>query len=197
LWFGEWAPRATPLPVANPLTHLPLTPGGPPVWIAAGAKPGMRRALRMGAGLALDSLRGPDEIQRVIDTYRELAAEAGVPVGEISIIRRVWLGSDAEVKPFLDQLQMDMARYQSAAGSGPPLPWMKELADQNFSLDAIRERVWAGEPEKVAEGLVSWCEAAGIDYVVVKFHWGRQSFEEIAPQIRLASRMMARASEAR
>jgi alkanesulfonate monooxygenase SsuD/methylene tetrahydromethanopterin reductase-like flavin-dependent oxidoreductase (luciferase family) len=193
LWRGDPVPRDGEVDI-EPLSHVPTTEGGPPIWIAAGSKPGMRRSIDHNAGLVLDSLRGPDEIETVIRTYREYAKERGAEPGTVAVIRRLWLGDRDEVEDFLTRFESDVKRYQDHVAKGVT-PWLQGLVDAGFSREAIRSRVWAGSPEEVGEGLEEWCRAAGVDYVIVKFDWGGLDRETIARQIDLARRLLARVGE--
>jgi alkanesulfonate monooxygenase SsuD/methylene tetrahydromethanopterin reductase-like flavin-dependent oxidoreductase (luciferase family) len=195
LWRGETVPRDGELVDLAPLTHLPASEGGPPIWIAAASKPGMRRAVDWNAGLVLDSLRGPVEVEEIITQYRSYAAERGAEPGTVAVIRRLWLGTPEDVEDFLHHFETDLKSYQDNVAGGVT-PWLQGLADEGFSREAIRNRVWAGGPEEVAEDLEDWCRSAGVDYVIVKFHWGRLEREKIAGQLELAKRFVARAAEA-
>lgn len=194
LWRGERVPRDGGLPDVEPLAHPPATPGGPPLWIAAASKPGMRRALNWGGGLALDSLRSAREVESILSRFRDMAAERGVSPGTTAVIRRLWLGSKEEVRAFLTKFRDDARRYEQSA-HGATLPWMADLVRDGFSDEAIRQRVWVGEPEDVGEGLAAWCQEAGVDYVIAKFHWGDFEQQAIVKQLELARRLIARVGQ--
>lgn len=193
LWKGERVPRGE-FPDFEPLTHRPYSDSGPPVWIAGAAKAVLRRAVDHGCGLVLDSLRGRGEIEQVIRQYKAQAAEQGRTPGTVAVIRRLWLGSKTETEAFLDSFEGDLQQYRSAVAKGVVVPWLKGFAEEGFSRESVRSRVWAGQPEEVAEGLTQWCRQAGIDYLIVKFHWGRIGREVVARQLGLAARVIARAA---
>ncbi|MQA05790.1 MAG: LLM class flavin-dependent oxidoreductase [Streptosporangiales bacterium] len=84
-----------------PLTLAPAVPM-PPVLVG-GTHRAFRRALDHGAGW-FPSLVAPDDLARSVTTLRDLAAERGVPVPEITVGGHMVIGDDTEARSTYDAL---------------------------------------------------------------------------------------------
>ena len=139
----------------------------------------MRRAIRWGAGLMLSGMYTAAEIGATLREYRELCSRRSVAPGPVACIRRGFLGDAAASQRFLDRFVSQMessVSYERHAGQ----EWVRSLRSEKPPwLDDI---VFAGEPERVAEGLRAWAEPLGIEHVILKLHWGQDRDFELLPE---------------
>jgi alkanesulfonate monooxygenase SsuD/methylene tetrahydromethanopterin reductase-like flavin-dependent oxidoreductase (luciferase family) len=142
--------------------------GGPRVWIGGIAERSLRRAADRGLSLFLPSSMRLGQLQEVIAGAREAAAEAGVLIGRIGVLKNAWVtgGSAAEKQRMGEQIASNTREY---AGSW----WMlqgqlafdaPELLDKQ--MERATETAFVGSAEAVAGSIRDLAEI-GVDLVVL------------------------------
>ncbi len=145
------------------------TEGGPRVWIGGIAERSLRRAADRGLSLFLPSSMRLGQLREVIERAREAAAEAGVPLGRIGVLKNAWVtdGSTAEARRMGELIAANTREYagswwllQGQLGFAAP-----ELLDKQ--MERAIETAIVGPPVSVAESIR---ELAGIGVDLVVLH---------------------------
>lgn len=146
------------------VTPKPARPGGPPIWIGAGAEKAVRRAARLADGWMAGEA-GVDGFATAVGWIRDELARGGRSASDFEIAGYwpvfTWDGDDAWdlVKPYLQYMEW---KYEDAAGSKGrlgQLPLPPELdADGE---DQLRQAIICGTPEQVAARIRRYAELAG------------------------------------
>jgi alkanesulfonate monooxygenase SsuD/methylene tetrahydromethanopterin reductase-like flavin-dependent oxidoreductase (luciferase family) len=169
------------------LTFLPWGGRRPDLWMCSGTKTGMRRALRIGAGLVIDSVQSFAAAEAAIRQYRELAGGDERHQPRVAVMRRAWLGDSEEVHQFAQGYSNELQRYVNLVGESPA-PWTDALRDTPADGATAASRAFVGTPDQVSERIVKWAGSNGITEIILKFQWGERDFTKIRNQ-------MARSSE--
>jgi alkanesulfonate monooxygenase SsuD/methylene tetrahydromethanopterin reductase-like flavin-dependent oxidoreductase (luciferase family) len=175
----------------QPLVQRPEQP--PPILLATGGPVGFRRAARGGHGIILDSRRTFAELEEVIARYRATCAEEGVEPGTVAVGRRVWFGDAAEVDEYIETHNAGL-RFYLAGVDANPSAWLDSARDEEITRESALSRVFAGEPEDVAEQMLAWAEKAGVDYFIIRLNTTEKQIDpaRIAEQLRRAAAFSAR-----
>ncbi len=145
------------------VTPKPAQPGGPPIWLGAGAEAAVRRAGRVADGY-LAGPASPDGMARRRGWVREAAEAVGRDPDAVRIgLYRptfVWRDGDAwstlrEAAWYMDWKYGDMesARGKRPGERPPPMP-----ADDE---ERLRRQTTVGTPEQVVEELRAYAEVLG------------------------------------
>jgi alkanesulfonate monooxygenase SsuD/methylene tetrahydromethanopterin reductase-like flavin-dependent oxidoreductase (luciferase family) len=195
-WRGASAPaRGAPVYV----TPRPGRPGGPPIWIGAWAEPAVRRAGRIADGFIAggDTPAAFGEQVRWAREEHELGGNLAFDVG-LHMSSFAWNGPEAEawdlVTPFLRYVSWKYDDMEDARGrSGPPSSPPPMTPEQQA---ALRGDIIIGKPDRVAEQIRAFQEAAGGDlHFIADLYWPgmdpslqrdamRIFAEEVAPLLR-------------
>ena len=148
------------------VTPLPARQGGPPIWLAAMVQKSARRAGRLADGFIATRVLPADLAVLVRAALDGLDAAGRQPADfTVSVHHPVftWTGRDAwqRVAPYLHYVDwkyddMTVAHARRIGSAAPP------------TIDQVRDTylrgscLW-GSPERVAEGIVAYAEAAGSD----------------------------------
>jgi alkanesulfonate monooxygenase SsuD/methylene tetrahydromethanopterin reductase-like flavin-dependent oxidoreductase (luciferase family) len=142
--------------------------GGPGVWIGGIAERSLRRAADRGLSLFLPSSMRLAQLEEVIARAREAAAEAGVPLGRIGVLKNAWVtdGSTAEQRRMGELIASSTREYAGSwwllqGGLGFEAP---DLLDKQ--MERAIETAVVGPPEVVA-GSIRELAAIGVDLVVL------------------------------
>ncbi len=147
------------------VTPKPMRPGGPPIWIGAGAEAAVRRAGRLADGY-LAGPTTPERLRERMGWVREAAEEAGRDPSTISanLYRPTfaWRDGDAwarirDAAWYMDWKYGDMgaARGSRIAKRPPPVPAEAE--------ERLRRNTLAGTPEEVAESILAYGDILGTE----------------------------------
>jgi alkanesulfonate monooxygenase SsuD/methylene tetrahydromethanopterin reductase-like flavin-dependent oxidoreductase (luciferase family) len=142
--------------------------GGPRIWIGGIAERSLRRAAEHGLSLFLPSSMRLGQLQQVIARARDAAAEAGMAVERIGVLKNAWVtdGSAAEARRIGEQIASNTREY---AGS-----WWLLQGERGFEvpelldaqMDRTVETAVIGPAEAVAASLRE-LEGIGVDLVVL------------------------------
>ena len=147
------------------VTPKPAQPGGPPIWIGAGAEPAVRRAGRIADGYFAGPA-SPQGLERRMGWAREEAEGAGRDPNSVSanLYRPtfVWRDGDAweRVRDAAWYIAWKYADMSDARGSGEPRrPPAMTPADE----ERLRQSMNVGTPEQVAEAILGYRDVLGAD----------------------------------
>jgi alkanesulfonate monooxygenase SsuD/methylene tetrahydromethanopterin reductase-like flavin-dependent oxidoreductase (luciferase family) len=142
--------------------------GGPRVWVGGLAGPALRRGAGRGLGLFLPSSMRAEQLRRVIEEAREVAAAAGARPGRIGMLKlaAVTDGSRAAAKRARDRLAGQAREY---GGSWWPINGrigfeVEDLLDQQMARNG--DTALVGPPEVILHELAE-LERLGVDLVVL------------------------------
>ncbi len=167
----------------------PYRPGGPPIWIGAGAERAVRRAGRVADGY-LDGVALPDDFAEHLGwalDERSRSDLAGRPF-EPGIYQPTlaWEDGDAwavarDHVHYIDWKYIDMedafGRTEPAAGP-PPLTDDKDAE--------LRRTMVCGTPDEVADGIRAYREKAGDDlHYVAQLYWPGMPYEQQLQALRV------------
>lgn len=144
----------------------PRTPGGPPIWIGAGAKAAIRRAARLGdAWYAPGNSPKRGFLEGALQVHDEALAKAGksregreYPVGVELYCAPTSERAVEEALPYARREYHTYAEY-------PALRWQKERFD-----DLVAHTLMLGSPEDLYEKLRAF-EQLGVDHVIFRPFW--------------------------
>jgi alkanesulfonate monooxygenase SsuD/methylene tetrahydromethanopterin reductase-like flavin-dependent oxidoreductase (luciferase family) len=171
VWAGDTSPftgQHVLVPELEPLQQPPAQPGGPRVLMASGTPAGLRRAARVADGIVIDSVRSATNVRELIDRYTLACRELGKDRGEVAVMRRGWLGNDAESETFVRNLAGELGRFASSA-SGQAMPWFDQPGG-GVDMSSVEQRALIGDEEGIDRQLES-LEAMGIDRIILKVQW--------------------------
>jgi alkanesulfonate monooxygenase SsuD/methylene tetrahydromethanopterin reductase-like flavin-dependent oxidoreductase (luciferase family) len=147
------------------ITPKPARPGGPPIWIGAGAEVAVRRAGRLGDGY-LSSGTTPERLAERLAWVRDEALAAGRdPASVAPAIHQTvfaWREGDAwetvrDAAWYIAWKYADMADARgSRRAARPPKPSAEQEA-------ALRARTIVGTPEEVADRIRAYRDVIGDD----------------------------------
>jgi alkanesulfonate monooxygenase SsuD/methylene tetrahydromethanopterin reductase-like flavin-dependent oxidoreductase (luciferase family) len=164
---------------------------GPAVWIGGIAERSLRRAAERGLSLFLPSSMRLGQLQDVIARARDAAAEAGVALGRVGVLKNAWVtdGSAGEAAAMGARLARNTREYagswwllQGELGFAVP-----ELLDAQ--MDRAVETALLGPPESIAASLAELA-AIGVDLVVLHVSADHSRPEYRANMERIADEVM-------
>ena len=170
------------------VTPKPARPGGPPVWIGAGAEAAVRRVGRVADGY-FGGPAGPDGLARRMAWAREEAVAAGRDPKAISanLYRPTfaWREGDAwdrirESAWYIDWKYGDMSEARGSRERHRPPPMSAENEAR------VRKAMNAGTPEQVAEEMLRYGDVLGADGTYV----ARAHFPGLDPGVAAESRRL-------
>jgi alkanesulfonate monooxygenase SsuD/methylene tetrahydromethanopterin reductase-like flavin-dependent oxidoreductase (luciferase family) len=136
--------------------------------MACGTPAGLRRAARVADGIVLDSVRSVDSVIALVGRYHDECASLGRPRGCVALMRRGWIGPQAEADAFVTQLHAELSGFATKA-AGSSMPWLHEPS--GVGIEAVRARTLVGDADTVGEHLAALARRAGVDEVIVKVQW--------------------------
>jgi alkanesulfonate monooxygenase SsuD/methylene tetrahydromethanopterin reductase-like flavin-dependent oxidoreductase (luciferase family) len=173
----------------------PYRPGGPPIWIGAGAERAVRRAGRVADGY-MDGVVLPEDFAEHLGwalDERSRSDRAGLPFEpSIYLPTLAWEDGDAwgvvrDHVHYLDWKYVDMedafGRTEPAAGPAPPTP------DQEREL---RRTMVCGTPDEVAAGIRAYRDVAGDDlHYIAQLYWPGMPYERQLQVLRIFGERVA------
>ncbi|MDQ7911266.1 LLM class flavin-dependent oxidoreductase [Phytohabitans sp. ZYX-F-186] len=174
-WSGEPVTAGEGDPVR--VTPRPYPPDGPPIWLGARKRPGIRRAARMAQGL-LAARVTPDEFAAQVRVLREEMASQGRDPSGMSVAVHcpvfAWPGPGAwdRIAPHLHYLEWKYADmvsvpYGQRTGTGAPPPLTPRVEA------TLRAGALVGTPAAVAAAVAAYARAAGDlpFHFVARLYW--------------------------
>lgn len=164
----------------------PFQTPAPPLWIGASVPAAVRRAGRLGDAFVATPSTTLAQTLRLVDIYRQAAADAGREP-QVVLMRDAWVAaSRAEAEAVYGPEVMTAYRYY----------WENRLAEfrdigseAEFTLDLLaQDRLILGEPETCIREFHRWHEATGADYFLLRLrhaHSGGPAHAQILGAIQL------------
>src|SRR5437762_11789146 len=187
LWNGE--------PVTYQGTHFrlrdvrismrPLQRPRPPIWLAANADAGVRRAARLGDAWLMNPHTTLPTLERQLALFHETrAALRRPPARVIPLIRECYVAPDAatalaEARPFLEGKYVAYRAWEQDKA----LPSGESFAHDFETL--TRDRFLIGDPERVREEIARYQERLGITDLIVRVQWPGMDPARVLRSIRL------------
>ncbi|NKC16662.1 MAG: LLM class flavin-dependent oxidoreductase [Gammaproteobacteria bacterium] len=153
------------------LSTLPVQRPHPCIWMGANANPGIRRAARMADCWYIPPHNPLDVVMRQLDVYRRALDEAGKPFpAELPMRREVFVAaSRAQALRLCGPSLAHKYETYHQWGQSEDLPEGDTLSRPLDEL--VDDRFLIGSPAQVAEALIAFCRATGVNHVVLSIHW--------------------------
>jgi len=143
----------------------------PPIWMGANGDPAIRRAARMADCWYIPPHNPLETVRRQLDIYRRELDRLGKAFPrELPMRREIFVAPTREEAYRL--CGPSLARKYEAYhqwGQSDDLPEGDTLA-RTFE-DLVQGRFFVGAPDEVAEGLITFCRATGVNHIVLSIHW--------------------------
>lgn len=150
----------------------PVQQPRPPIWIGANADPAIRRAARIGDCWYVNPHNRMDTIIEQTQVYKRALEEANKPFpDEFPARREVFVAKTREeairlCRPFLAEKYKAYDQW----GQGKVMP----EGDNNLGVEfdeLIRDRFMLGSPDEVAEQMLTFHKATGINHLIMSVQW--------------------------
>lgn len=175
------------------LGSTPLTPGGPPVYVAAKVDAAVRRAARIGDAWLIVNSDHLDTVRRQMRLYRAALAEYGRTPREFPIARECYVGAShatalAECRAAL--------RYKYAAYASWGLDG-KAKGDDDVALfgrpfeEFVKDRFIIGDRVSVKEEIARYREELGVDHFIMRVQWPGLPQAQVLASIRRLGEIFA------
>lgn len=158
----------------------PLTPGGPPLWIGAGARAAVERAAKLGdAWLTPGNTPNPEYFAKHLAIYDAAREEAGLPVEGVErpIIKELYIAEDPEearrdVSEYLEREYRAYSQYGD-------LKWFET---QKEAL--LKNSLVFGSPEEVTAKVRELTDL-GFNHFIFRCAWMGMPWEKAKRSLRL------------
>ena len=171
----------------------------PPLWVAAGSEPSIRRAAARGFRLILDQYAAPEEIGRRIAIYRDELKKHGRDYhpNRVTVARQLYIAKDkADKEAALDRQAKNNERM-AAVSRWPDKKGGSHILNYADKAGGTTENAMFGTPDELAETLAA-LQKAGAEFIVFAIAGGREHLRRFARDIMPAfSRPHAAAGTAR
>jgi alkanesulfonate monooxygenase SsuD/methylene tetrahydromethanopterin reductase-like flavin-dependent oxidoreductase (luciferase family) len=157
------------------VTPKPAQPGGPPIWIGALVKPGIRRAAQIGDGWMATRVT-PESFAEGVGWVRDELEKAGRDPSQFAFSMHLptfaWEGDDAWERVrdsfnFVDWKYVDMFDARATPPPSAPAP---ALTPERVA--ELKDQILLGSPEAVAEQILRFREASGADFeFIARLYW--------------------------
>jgi alkanesulfonate monooxygenase SsuD/methylene tetrahydromethanopterin reductase-like flavin-dependent oxidoreductase (luciferase family) len=144
----------------------------PPIWIGANADPAIRRAARLGDCWYVNPHNRMDTIVRQVEVYKKALEEYNKPFpAEFPARREVFVAKSRQealrlCAPFLAE------KYAAYHQWGQSKAMPAGDNDLGVSFDElIRDRFLLGSPTEVAEQMLAFHQATGINHLIMSVQW--------------------------
>ena len=167
------------------ISMRPLQRPRPPVWLAANADAGVKRAARLGDAWLMNPHTTLSTLERQLALFRATRRELGRPAaGEIPLIKECYVAPQAatafaEAAPFLDVKYRAYRRWEQDKA----LPG-GESFDLGFE-ELARDRFIIGDPARVREEIARYRERLGVTTMTLRLQWPGMGQEKVLRSIRL------------
>jgi alkanesulfonate monooxygenase SsuD/methylene tetrahydromethanopterin reductase-like flavin-dependent oxidoreductase (luciferase family) len=187
LWTGEpvsYAGRHFTLNNIR-ISMPPLQRPRPPIWMAANADGGVKRAARLGDAWLMNPHATLETLERQLTLFRETRKTLGKPpTAEIPLIKECYLAPDhaaavAEARPFLGPKYEAYRQWEQDKA----LPAGESFASDFEAL--ARDRFLLGDPARVREEIARYRERLGVTTMIVRVQWPGMEQAKVLRSIRL------------
>lgn len=149
----------------------PVQQPHPPLWVAANADGGVRRAARLGESWLMNPHSTLPTLARQVRLYRATLAELGKPPPtELPLCREVFIAADRATayrtaEPYL------AAKYASYVAWGQDAAQPKGDSLARPFEELWRDRFIIGDPSECLAELQRYCAVLGVNRLLMRVHW--------------------------
>src|SRR5207247_1098083 len=170
---------------AGRISLRPLQQPRPPIWLAANADVGVRRAARLADAWLMNPHTTLPTLERQLTLFHEMRAALGRPPARaIPLIRECYVAPDAatalaEARPFLEGKYLAYRAWEQDKA----LPSGESFAHDFETL--ARDRFLIGDPARVREEIGRYHSRLGITDLIVRVQWPGMDPARVLRSIRL------------
>ncbi len=156
----------------------------PPLWVAAGSEPSIRRAAARGFNLILDQYASPPHIAQRMRLYEAERKAHGLRFDpmQVAVARQLYVAKDeadkrsalARVAAYT-QRTVDVSRAPRRAGGSHVLAYADKAG-------GTEEHALYGTPDEIRVGLAALRDS-GVDYVLLIMHGGVEQLRRFAREV--------------
>ena len=175
---------------AASISCRPVTPGGPPIYVAAQVNAAVRRAARIGDAWLIINSAHIDTVAGQMALYRAALAEAGRTPREYPIARECYVGAShaTAFEECRAALHYKYAAYASwGLGRGSTDAEMFGMPFEDF----VRDRFIIGDAVSVKEEVARYRETLGVDHFIMRLQWPGLPQERVLGSIERLGRIFA------
>ncbi len=152
------------------LSARPVTPGGPPIYIAGMAEPAVRRAARIGDAWLIVNTITLKTAAAQMQAYREELAAAGRTPREWPLTRECYIGT-SHATAFEECRAALHYKYSAYASWGVGRQANDEQAFGMPFEQFVRDRFLIGDKASVKEEIARYRETLGVDHFIMRVQW--------------------------
>lgn len=172
------------------LSCRPVTPGGPPIYVAAQVEAAVRRAARIGDAWLIVNSSDLDTVAAQMAVYHTALAEAKRQPREYPIARECYVGTShatafEECRAALHYKYAAYAAWGLGRGSSDA-----EMFGMPFE-DYVRNRFIIGDAVSVKEEIARYREVLGVDHFIMRLQWPGLPQERVLGSIERLGRIFA------
>jgi len=165
------------------LSARPVTPGGPPIYVAAMVDAAVERAARIGDAWLIVNSADLDTIAGQMKVYRAALAAAGRTAREYPLTRECYIGT-SHATAFEECRAALHYKYSAYASWG----LNRQATDlEMFGMpfeEFVRNRFIIGDKVSVKEEIAKYRETLGVDHIIMRVQWPGLSQEQALHTIR-------------
>jgi alkanesulfonate monooxygenase SsuD/methylene tetrahydromethanopterin reductase-like flavin-dependent oxidoreductase (luciferase family) len=174
------------------LSCPPVTPGGPPIYVAAQADAAVKRAARIGDAWLIVNSAPFDLVASQMKVYRAALAEYGTSPKEFPIARECYVGAShaTAYEECRAALHYKYAAYASWGLGGARGGGDIDLFGMPFE-QFVKNRFIIGDEVSVKEEVARYREAFGVDHFIMRCQWPGLPQERVLGSIERLGRIFA------
>ncbi|GER22278.1 hypothetical protein NCCP1664_07750 [Zafaria cholistanensis] len=169
------------------ISLVPVQPGGPPIWIGAGAhRKGAERAARLGDAWIVPPHTSPEKLEVVLGHYRAERDRLGLgPASEFVVRRELVLDPDADRARAVglaarNSLTREYAKYNAPDQTGN----YAHLASDQAATETADASYLFTDPASAVVALKE-LEEQGLTYIVLRMQWYGLEQEQVLRTLEL------------
>jgi alkanesulfonate monooxygenase SsuD/methylene tetrahydromethanopterin reductase-like flavin-dependent oxidoreductase (luciferase family) len=166
----------------------PVTPGGPPIYVAAQVEAAIKRAARIGDAWLIVNSSALDVVTPQMTVYRAALVAAGRAPREYPIARECYVGAShaTAFEECRAALHYKYAAYASwGLGRGSTDAEMFGMPFEQFA----RDRFIIGDAVSVKEEIARYREALGVNHFIMRLQWPGLPQERVLSSIERLGRI--------
>ena len=172
------------------LSARPVTPGGPPIYVAGMVEAAVKRAARIGDAWLIVNSADLATVAKQMAVYRATLAECGRTPREFPLTRECYIGT-SHATAFEECRAALHYKYAAYASWG----LNRQASDlEMFGMpfeDFVRDRFIIGDKVSVKEEIARYRETLGVDHVIMRVQWPGLPQERALHTIRALGEIMA------